>query len=80
MVALVEPGPDDNVQFSLLRNDADGERIYRHKTRGSWPDLSIRFVDRRPLSIPDHSRSQQPALPRIWEPGGGSSVIVPVLT
>ena len=80
VVALVEPGPDDNVQFSLLRNDAEGERIYRHKTRGSWPDLSIRCVDRRPLSIPDHSRSQQPALPRIWEPASGSSVIVPVLT
>ena len=80
VVALVEPGPDDNVQFSLLRNDTEGERIYRHKTRGSWPDLSLRFVDRRPLSIPDHSRSQQPALPRIWEPASGCSVIVPVLT
>jgi len=80
VVALVEPGGDRQVSFSLLRSDAEGEHIYRHQTRGSWPDLSIRFGDRRPLAIADHSRSQQSVLPRIWEPASGSSVIVPVLS
>jgi len=80
VVALVEPGDDDHVAFSLLRNDAAGDHVYQHQTRGSWPDLSIRFGDRRPLVIADHSRGQQSALPRIWEPASGSSVIVPVLS
>jgi serine phosphatase RsbU (regulator of sigma subunit) len=79
VVALVEPGRDEHVSFSLLRSDAEGEHIYRHQTRGSWPDLSIRFGDRRPLVVADHARGQQSVLPRIWEPASGSSVIVPVL-
>lgn len=79
VVALVEPGKGNQVSFSLLRTDADGDHVYRHQTRGSWPDLSIRFGDRRPLAIADHSRGQQSVLPRIWEPATGSSVIVPVL-
>jgi len=80
VVALVEPGEEDQIAFSLLRTDAEGDHIYRHQTRGSWPDLSIRFGDRRPLAIADHSRGQHNALPRIWEPATGSSVIVPVLS
>jgi len=80
VVALVEPSDDGQVAFSLMRNDAEGEHVYQHRTRGSWPDLSIRFVDRRPLVVDDHHRSQQSALPRIWEPVAGSSVIVPVLS
>ncbi len=80
VVALVEPGKDSHVSFSLLRSDAAGDHIYRHQTRAAWPDLSIRFVDRRPLAIADHGRGQQSALPRIWEPSTGSSVIVPVLS
>ena len=80
VVALVEPGKEGQVAFSLLRTDAEGDHIYRHQTRGSWPDLSIRFGDRRPLVIADHGRGQQNVLPRIWEPASGSSVIVPVLT
>jgi sigma-B regulation protein RsbU (phosphoserine phosphatase) len=79
VVALVEPGRDGQIAFSLLRTDAEGDHIYRHRTRGSWPDLSIRFGDRRPLAIADHSRGQQSVLPRIWEPATGSSVMVPVL-
>ena len=78
VVALVEPGKDEYVSFSLLRSDAEGEHIYRHQARASWPDLSIRFADRRPLSVADHGRGQQSPLPRIWEPSTGSSVIVPV--
>jgi len=80
VVALVQPGKDDHVAFSLLRSDGEGDHIYRHQTRGSWPDLSIRFGDRRPLVISDHERVQQSVLPRIWEPATGSSVIVPVLS
>ena len=80
VVALVEPGKEGQIAFSLLRTDAEGDHIYRHQTRGSWPDLSIRFGDRRPLVIADHGRGQQNVLPRIWEPASGSSVIVPVLT
>ncbi len=80
VVAMVQPGKDDQVAFSLLRSDGEGDHIYRHQTRGSWPDLSIRFGDRRPLVISDHERVQQSVLPRIWEPATGSSVIVPVLS
>ena len=80
VVALVEPGKDAHVSFSLLRSDAAGDHIYRHQTRAAWPDLSIRFGDRRPLAIADHGRGQQSVLPRIWEPATGSSVIVPVLS
>lgn len=80
VVALVEPGKEGQIAFSLLRTDGEGDHIYRHQTRGSWPDLSIRFGDRRPLVIADHGRGQQSVLPRIWEPASGSSVIVPVLT
>jgi serine phosphatase RsbU (regulator of sigma subunit) len=79
VVALVEPGKNGQVSFSLLRRDAAGEHIYRHRSRGSWPDLSIGFSDRRPLSVADHARGQPSVLPRIWEPATGSSVIVPVL-
>jgi serine phosphatase RsbU (regulator of sigma subunit) len=79
VVALVEPGNNGQVSFSLLRRDAAGEHIYRHRSRGSWPDLSIGFSDRRPLSVADHARGQPSVLPRIWEPATGSSVIVPVL-
>lgn len=80
VVALVEPGTESQIAFSLLRSDAAGDHVYRHQTRGSWPDLSIRFGDRRPLSIADHSRGQKSVLPRIWEPATGSSVIVPVIS
>ena len=80
VAALVEPGNDDQIAFSLLRSDGEGDHIYRHQTRGSWPDLSIRFGDRRPLVVSDHGRVQQSVLPRIWEPTAGSSVIVPVLS
>jgi serine phosphatase RsbU (regulator of sigma subunit) len=79
VVALVEPGKDRYVSFSLLRIDATGEHIYRHQARASWADLSIRFGDRRPLVISDHSRGAASPLPRIWEPLAGSSVIIPVL-
>jgi len=80
VVALVQPGKDGQVAFSLLRSDGKGDHIYRHETRGSWPDLSIRFGDRRALVISDHARLQQSVLPRIWEPATGSSVIIPVLS
>jgi hypothetical protein len=58
VVALVEPSNEGQIAFSLLRTDAEGDHIYRHQTRGSWPDLSIRFGDRRPLAIADHGRAQ----------------------
>ena len=81
VAAVVEPDTEGGgAVVSLLRVDADGEHIYRHRSRASWKGVAERFVDRRPLVVADHSRAADAALPRIWEPGAGSSVSVPVLS
>jgi sigma-B regulation protein RsbU (phosphoserine phosphatase) len=81
VAAVVEPAPDgEGSVSSLLRVDADGEHLYRNSSRSPWATLAEQFSDRRPLLVADHTKSQPGALRRIWEPGRGSSVSVPVLS
>ncbi|MFQ5743312.1 MAG: PP2C family protein-serine/threonine phosphatase [Acidobacteriota bacterium] len=81
VAAVVEPEAGNKGSiFALLRVDVEGEHLYRYRSRASWAAVAKQFADRRPLVVADHRRSQTEALRRIWEPGTGSSVCLPVLS
>ncbi len=81
VAVVVEPAlPGTGCRCVLLRADAEGQHVYRFRSRARWAGLAERFGDRRPVAIVDHRKAPPGVLERIWEPASGSSVIVPVLS
>ncbi len=78
---LVERGQEagDGCRCVLLRAEAGERHVYRFGARAGWGALAARFADRRPVVIEDHRHAEAGVLRRLWEPGAGSSVIVPVV-